>query len=173
MIRHVSILAAIFAGGLGSPGMATEHEVTAHGHILTGCYDGAEETDAKAQCLGQMSTECMETQDGGYSTLGMTSCLSAEAEVWDGYLNSEYRVTRDYMKSADADEAVYFPAYAVRAEKLLDAQRAWIAYRDAACALDYAEWGSGSMRNIAFADCMMQMTAERTIELRQMREAFE
>ena len=55
----------------------------------------------------------------------------------------------------------------------LEAQRAWIAFRDTACALDYAEWGSGSMRNIAWADCRMQMTAERTIELRAMREMFQ
>ena len=74
---------------------------------------------------------------------------------------------------ADEEEAAYFPEFAVRAEKLLEAQRAWIVYRDAECALDYAEWGAGSMRNIAHADCRLQMTAERTIELRRMREMFQ
>ncbi|NND17572.1 MAG: DUF1311 domain-containing protein [Silicimonas sp.] len=158
---------------LAGPVSATEHGVADYGHLLNDCYVSATETEARTACLGMMSTACMDSQDGGHTTLGMTSCLSAEAAVWDGHLNAEYRATRDWARAADEDEATHFPEFAVRAEKLLEAQRAWIAFRDAECALDYAEWGSGSMRNIAYADCMMQMTAERTIELRRMREMFQ
>ncbi|MBT8416520.1 MAG: DUF1311 domain-containing protein [Silicimonas sp.] len=158
---------------LAGPVSATEHGVADYGHILNDCYVSATEAEARTACLGMMSTACMDSQDGGHTTLGMTSCLSAEAAVWDGHLNAEYRATRDWARAADEDEATHFPEFAVRAEKLLEAQRAWIAFRDAECALDYAEWGSGSMRNIAYADCMMQMTAERTIELRRMREMFQ
>lgn len=168
----------VFSGLLGSlsapnAAFATEHEVGAFGPVLTACYADAADTDAKAACLGEMSSACMDEQEGGHSTLGMTSCLNAEAAVWDGFLNEEYGATRDWAKAADADEAEAFPMFAARAEKLRDAQRAWIAFRDAECALDYAEWGSGSMRNIAYADCVMTMTAERTIDLRRMREMFE
>lgn len=165
-----ALMAAVAAPGAAK---AAEHEVAEFGPILTGCYEAAGDTDAKAACLGGMSSHCMDSQDGGHTTLGMTFCLGAEADVWDGFLNAEYRETRAWAEAADADEAVYFPEYAVRAEKLLDAQRAWIAFRDAECALDYAEWGAGSMRNIAYADCRLKMTAERTIELRRMREMFE
>lgn len=157
---------------LGSPAFATEHEVAAFGPILAACYEAASEPASRGACVGRMASVCME-QEGGQTTLGMSSCLSAEAEVWDDYLNAEYRATRDWMKAADAEEAGFFPEFAVRAEKLLEAQRAWIAFRDAECALDYAEWGAGSMRTIAYADCMLQMTAERTMELRDMREAFQ
>jgi uncharacterized protein YecT (DUF1311 family) len=115
----------------------------------------------------------MDSQEGGHSTLGMTACLNAEADVWDGFLNTEYWATQDWAKAADEEEAAQFPEFAVMAERLREAQRAWIAFRDAECALSYAEWGSGSMRNIAHADCRMQMTAERTIELRRMREMFQ
>ena len=168
-------VAALLVAGLtfAAPALATEHEAVEYGHVLTECYVSGADTEAKAACLGEMSTFCMETQDGGESTLGMTSCLNAEADVWDGFLNDEYRRTRDWARRADEDEAVLFPEYAVRSDKLLEAQRAWIAFRDAECALDYAEWGSGSMRNIAYADCRMTMTADRTIDLRQMREIFE
>ena len=125
-------------------------------------------------CIGEDGhAPAWTTQEDGHSTLGMTSCLSAEADVWDRYLNAEYKETRAYMKAADIDEAEYFPDFARRVETLLAAQRAWIAFRDAECDLAYAEWGSGSMRNIAYADCRMQMTAERTIRLRAMREAFQ
>jgi len=53
---------------------------------------------------------------------------------------------------------------------LRDAQRAWIAYRDANCAMEYGLWGAGSMRQIAGADCQMRMTAERMLELRSYRQ---
>lgn len=152
---------------------ATEHEVAEFGPVLTRCYEAAVDSEAKAACMGEMATECMDRQDGGHTTLGMTYCLNAEAVVWDGFLNAEYEATRDWAKAADVDEAEFFPEFAERADKLLQAQRAWIAFRDAECALDYAEWGSGSMRNIAHADCMLQMTAERTINLRRKREMFE
>lgn len=155
------------------PAAASEHEVAAYGHILKDCYATAADAEARAACMGAMATECMDDQDGGHTTLGMTYCLNAEATVWDGFLNAEYGATRDWAKAADADEAVHFPEFAARAEKLRAAQRAWIAFRDAECALAYAEWGSGSMRNIAHADCVMQMTAERAIALRGKREMFE
>ena len=52
---------------------------------------------------------------------------------------------------------------------LRDAQRAWIAYRDAECGLAYARWQDGSMRVIVAANCLMTMTAQRAIELRDMK----
>ncbi len=133
----------------------------------------APDPDARSACIGQMSQTCMDSQDGGHTTLGMSSCLGAEADVWDRFLNAEYKATMAWSKAADEGEAVYFPEYAKRVESLRAAQRAWIAFRDAECSLAYAQWGSGSMRNIAGADCRMQMTAKRALELRDMREMFE
>ena len=154
-------------------GFGSEHEMTAYGPVLTRCYEAAADAEAKAACLGRMSAACMETEEGGETTLGMTFCLGAEADAWDSYLNVEYAETRAWARAADKDEAAYFPEFAVRAETLLEAQRAWIAFRDAECALEYAQWGAGSMRNIAHATCRMQMTAERTLDLRRMRESFQ
>ena len=156
-----------------SPVSATEHEVKEYGGFLEQCYEEADGAEAKAQCIGAMSQVCMDDQDGGHTTLGMSSCLYAEGQVWDRFLNSEYKATMARSTAADEDEAEYFPEFAKRTEHLRAAQRAWIAFRDAECALEYAQWGAGSMRTIAGADCLMQMTAERTIELLQMREAFE
>lgn len=153
--------------------MATEHEVEAFGAILSACYSTAEARSDHEACIGQMSQTCMDSQDGGHSTLGMSACLNAEAQVWDRYLNDEYRATMASFTAMDEDEATYFPEYAKRQEHLRSAQRAWIAFRDAECALAYAQWGSGSMRSIAFADCMVDMTATRTLDLRAMREMFE
>jgi uncharacterized protein YecT (DUF1311 family) len=66
----------------------------------------------------------------------------------------------------DAQERDTFPEFANRAESLQAAQRAWIPLRDADCSLEYAMWGSGSMRQIASADCGMRLTGERAIYLK-------
>ena len=70
------------------------------------------------------------------------------------------------LRADDTQEAEFFPEFANRADSLLAAQRAWIVLRDADCGLEYAMWGSGSMRQIAGAGCRMQRTAERTIYLK-------
>ena len=147
---------------------ATEHEVAAYGHVLDTCYASANADGSHASCIGMLSTSCMDNEEGGHSTLGMTFCTLAEAQVWDKYLNIEYQQTMAALKQMDADTAVHFPEFANRAETLRDAQRAWITFRDAECGLAYAMWGSGSMRNIASASCRLDMIAKRTIELREL-----
>ncbi|MEM9427653.1 MAG: lysozyme inhibitor LprI family protein [Pseudomonadota bacterium] len=166
MLLRLSLIAAVFAVPLHAS--ATEQEVAAYGATLDACYTAAADSAALTDCIGQMATVCMDSQDGGHSTLGMTMCAMAEARVWDKFLNLEYRATMDGLKAMDTDEAEYFPEFANRAESLRAAQRAWIAFRDAECGLAYAMWGSGSMRNIASSNCQLEMTAARTIELRDL-----
>ena len=159
-------------GFVGSPAAASDTLVASYGSMLETCYANAGSTTDRHACIGAMSTACSAGEEGGETTLGIVSCLMAEAAVWDEYLNAEYQAARARAKAADADEAAYFPEFAKRADALLAAQRAWITFRDAECFRAYAEWGAGSMRNIASAGCQMQMTADRTIELRQSLEEF-
>ena len=102
----------------------------------------------------------------------MSRCLNSEAEFWDRLLNDEYRRTMRWAEIMDEDDAEYFSEYANRAIALRAAQRAWITFRDAECEFDYASWGAGSMRRIAGSDCIMRLTAKRTIELRAKRDLF-
>ncbi len=147
---------------------ATEHEVATYGHILETCYAAATADGSHANCVGVLSKACMDGEEGGHSTLGMTFCTLAEAQVWDRYLNLEYKQSMAALRDMDADTAVHFPEFANRAETLRDAQRAWITFRDAECGLAYAMWGSGSMRNVASASCRLDMISKRTIELREL-----
>ena len=162
----------VFLGFAGSPAKANDALVATYGTALETCYANAASTPERQACIGVMSSACSAREEGGETTLGIVTCLMAEATVWDGFLNTEYQAVRARAKAADTDEAAYFPEFAKRAEALLAAQRAWITFRDAECFRAYAEWGSGSMRNIASSDCQMQMTADRTIELRQSLEEF-
>lgn len=163
MTRSICLLLAALAAPTAV--FATEHEVAAFGRILDACYVAAQD-GAHAACIGGMSRECMDGQEGGHTTLGIISCTLAEARVWDKLLNQEYQEIFAGLATMDKDEAEFFPEFAKRAESLREAQRAWIVFRDAECGLAYAMWGSGSMRNIASATCQRDMTAARTIELK-------
>ncbi len=109
-------------------------------------------------CLGEASNACQKATQGGETTIGISECIQAETRAWDVLLNREYKATRQ----AHAGDQVVL-------DQLLAAQRAWIAFRDAECALAYALWRDGSIRVIVAANCMMVQTARRTIELRDMR----
>jgi len=133
---------------------------------VAGCYAAAEGRDAAGACIGTGASACFDGAADGQTTFGMMSCLSAEADVWDRLLNEEYAAARARAEAADAEDRPHMEGYAVRAQQVRDAQRAWIAFRDANCAMEYGEYGAGSMRLIAGADCRLRMTAERTLDLR-------
>lgn len=131
------------------------------------CLEAAGDPAAAQACIGRGAATCMDTDPAqNQTTAGMMFCTLAEAQLWDDQLNVEYRKLRDRARRMDAGESQ--PEYAVRAARLLDAQRAWIAFRDADCALAYAEYGAGSMRVLSSAGCQLQLTAERTIALKFM-----
>ena len=146
------------------------HEVSTYFAHLEVCYVKSGSSEQRLACVGRMADACSEGEEGGHSTLGTALCINAETEIWDSLLIEEYRETQEWVRARDKAEAQTFPEFAKRVETLMDAQLAWIAFRDASCGFVYAEWGAGSMRSVVHADCMRQMTAERTIELRDIRE---
>ncbi|MGH6684474.1 MAG: lysozyme inhibitor LprI family protein, partial [Pseudolabrys sp.] len=84
------------------------------------------------------------------STPEMVDCLMAQHAHWDKELTIAYQQA---MKDA-------VPA---QREKLREAERAWIKYRDANC--DYYASGEGTIARINAAACMRDMTQKRTEEL--------
>ncbi len=137
---------------------------------LRACYAAADHINAKLACAGTVSAMCQESEDGGYSTLGMSMCNMDEYAAWDILLNDEYQRTVEHFTEWDADDKDYNPEFAKRVESLRAAQRAWIEFRDAECELAYAIWGMGSHRNIAASACFIDVTADRTVDLWVMRQ---
>ena len=105
-------------------------------------------------CLGQAAQGCMAATD--QSTLSTIACIGAETQVWDDLLNTEYKARRSEMLAQGAGLT----------DKLLAAQRAWLTFRDAECALEVARWGEGTLAGVVGANCMMEMTAARAAQLR-------
>lgn len=129
------------------------------------CHSSAEDASTARACIGTGARDCMQTAPDGGTTAGMMFCLLAERDVWDRLLNQEYAAAGQRAQGADDAERPYHPEFAQRVTQLRDAQRAWIAFRDAECAMEYGAWGAGSMRQIAGADCQLRLTAERTLDL--------
>ena len=123
-------------------------------------------------CFGAGAAACFEGAPDGQTTVGMMFCLLAEGNAWDRILNEEYAGARSAARAVDDAERANFPEYAVRADQMQAAQRAWIAFRDANCTMEYGIWGAGSMRQITGADCRLQMTAQRAVELHGYRQTL-
>ncbi len=132
---------------------------------IRACLAGAAQP---MECVGLTVGPCTE-RPGGETTVGMVECINAEHGAWDAILNEEYRATMSALRAEDATGDLAAPDM-TREGTLRQAQRAWIVFRDAECRAQYARWGMGSLRQIVGANCVMVETAERAIELRQMRE---
>lgn len=113
---------------------------------------------ARDTCIGVSVIPC---STDALTTVDMLGCLAPEAEVWETRLQT----------ALDALRAVYFEQDAyedpVRAlAPRLDAYQAqWIIWRDAKCEFEYDKFRGGSMGRITRADCRLDETARRTLEL--------
>lgn len=108
-------------------------------------------------CIGRISQPCME-EHGGDTTLGMKMCAVRETDAWDALLNAEYQRLLGNLEGKAKD-------------KLRAAQRAWISMRDGDCALPYAIYEGGTLAGVLAATCLLDRTATRTIQIRDLRES--
>jgi uncharacterized protein YecT (DUF1311 family) len=107
----------------------------------------AEERTSKsyAACLDQ----------AGGATFAMQDCIREELERQDRRLNETYKALIDSLPEK-------------RQAQLRDAQRKWIAFRDANCEFYYDPQG-GSAAGLASNECVLTLTAERAHELETLK----
>ena len=110
--------------------------------------ENPQQVRSQTDCAGAASNTCMDTEEGGYTTVGMVECTARETDWWDSQLNANYSSLRENL---DADLFT----------TLQQAQRSWLTYREQNCGFEYDMWGNGSMRSIAHASCMLHETASR------------
>ena len=97
------------------------------------------------------SQECDRNDE---SQAGMDICAGADFQVSDAKLNADYAEVIKRL-SDDAD-----------ARKLLqEAQRAWIAFRDAECKFSSSGVDGGSAYPMVYAMCLQGLTDERVVQL--------
>jgi len=156
------ILAAALAVTLAAP--AAAQSLVFDGDNIAACV----EADGGQACIGQETDRCMTETPGGNSTAGMGGCLAAELDWWDAFLNARYQDLRAAERAEDA-ATTPIPGMMPRpsgADALRDMQRAWIAYRDAACFYEEIQWWGGTGAGPAGTACRMHLTADQALVLR-------
>lgn len=150
--------AALILSIIAAPALAQDRETLAvDPSMVEACVAETSPGDLAPACIGAAAKQCQQAP-GGDTTIGIATCAMGEHAAWDVVLNREYKAAR--AQYTDDQTA---------ADSLRDAQRAWIAWRDAECAFQYDRYGGGSMRTIASANCQMSMTAQRALDLRAMQ----
>ena len=91
----------------------------------------------------------------GGATFAMQDCIREELERQDRRLNETYKALFDSLPEK-------------RQAQLRDAQRKWIAFRDANCEFYYDPQG-GSAARLASNECVLTFTAERAHELETLK----
>lgn len=100
---------------------------------------------------------CMSSGEAAQGvTVAMADCTSAEIEVQDAKLNAAYQQAMRGLEEAPR-------------QKLREAQRAWIKFRDTKCASEANSGGTMDILNSG--GCILDATVRRTIELEAMGDA--
>lgn len=139
--------------------------------ILQSCVE-TQSVEMRSACIGMAANRCT-YGPGGASTVGTVLCLDAELRQWDTMLNEAYQQLSARDEAADEEMGDELPAVPRLAPSLRDMQRAWIAFRDAACTYEAAQWGGGSGAGPATSNCLMQMTARQALALQARVAAYE
>ena len=153
-----TVIVALLAGPVAAQDLAFTAAAT------ESCLAAAGDLPAGKACIGAAADACMETPDGG-TTVGMGFCLNSEYEFWDARLNTAYQGLMALEDDAAANLADLGSAAPSSADALRDMQRAWIAYRDAACLYEVSQWGGGTGGGPAGTQCMMQLAGEQALML--------
>ncbi|TMV91013.1 DUF1311 domain-containing protein [Thioclava sp. BHET1] len=154
-MKPLSLL-AVFA--LATPILATSAlaDPTVDPATVQACFKNAK--TVLPACIGDAANAC-EDQPGGSTTPGIAACLSGETQLWDDLLNEQYKAARARLVMQGGKTL---------SDELLKTQRAWIAFRDADCGLEYSIWEGGTIRSVMAASCQLSRTAQRALELRQL-----
>lgn len=116
--------------------------------------------------------ECdQEAMDAGVQS-AMNICAAHEFAAADADLNAQWSITKAAMKERDEGwNESGSPAWDKRpgyTASLLEAQRAWIKYRDAHCRVEGYTARGGSLEPLLVSTCKTTLTEARTAQLREL-----
>lgn len=97
----------------------------------------------------------------------INQCAHQAWKAADGDLNLAYKIAVAMAKSMNE----FLPPDAEKTESTLrDAQRAWMTYRDKACAVEASPNSGGTILPLIIYSCMERLTRRRTEDLRRFGE---
>lgn len=162
-----SIGLGIFAGIMCLPAFAQSTPNYDVALVLEGiqtCLDEAQSGDGEERaCIGASVAAC--TEDA-MTTVDMLGCIEPELIAWEERLNDTYYELLGVYQDQDADDD---PARAV-APRLEQVQSTWTEWRNAKCGLEYDKFRGGSMGRLTRANCYLEETALRSLDLQSLLE---
>lgn len=167
--RVAPLALTVLAGCLAMAG-ATQAEPVFVPDATEACVSEAYTTSpglsghAVLDCVARAAAACMMTP-GGDTTIGMMECLGGEVSYWDARLNTAYAERLTIAKKQDAEMRDLGSAAASIEESLRAMQGAWIAFRDASCLYEQAQWMGGTGGGPATAACHLHETARQALKL--------
>ncbi len=118
-----------------------------------------------AGAASAQDVDCAQAQ----AQVELTFCAEQDWMAADDLLNAAYRKARSVMQNIDAD----LPEDEQGAEaNLQTAQRAWITFRDAACAAEGYQMHGGSAEPMVIYGCRARLTTARAEDLRALAEDY-
>jgi uncharacterized protein YecT (DUF1311 family) len=114
------------------------------------CFLGTSVAAENDKQLSQEYLTCLEKANG--VTFAMIDCIVAETSRQDTKLNENYKSLTSKISPK-------------RKQSLLDAQRAWITFRDANCKF-YGDPEGGTSARLSANECVINATADRAKELK-------
>jgi uncharacterized protein YecT (DUF1311 family) len=96
----------------------------------------------------------------------MNQCAAEDYRKADAAMNAQWAETRAAMLAWDKASPPSGDNGA--AKRLLASQRAWLAYRDAACDVEGYSAEGGSMQPLMISSCLAELTKRRTEELKSL-----
>lgn len=99
--------------------------------------------------------------------LRAADCAKATTQTDLNACAGQARGAADAALNAAYGDLVKEPSMADRLDRLRAAERAWVAYRDAQCAYEGAEYQGGSMQPMVVDGCAEALTERRTAALRK------
>ncbi len=159
----------VLALGLMVPGQrATAQDLEFSILPLADCLtEAGDDQDDRRLCIGTSAQACIAATPDGSTTYGMGGCLDQERGWWDTKLNSLYRMIRAKARANDTEMKRIGASVPSTEIALRDMQRAWIAWRDATCDFERAQWGGGSGSGVATLLCQLRLTGEQALYLEQ------
>ncbi len=121
-------------------------------------------------CIGASAASCIESAGGVTAVQGY--CYAEELGYWDDMLNHQYQLLRETAQRRDVELSEKGFGQPIAEEGLRNMQQTWIAYRDARCGFVGAIYSAGTGAGPAGTECLMRETAEQTLLLSSLREAF-
>lgn len=117
---------------------------------------------------GEPALDC----ENAMTQADMNQCAFEDYQAADAELNVQWKKSAAAMRLLDKNFESEYDTRSGYFETMLEAQRAWLAYRDAHCRSEGYFARGGSMEPLLVSSCLAHLTRLRTTQLSELVEMY-